>query len=367
MPKNPNDSPDDASTTTESISPPASVISSPGPDSGYTTDGGLELNSHLLSGSHSQDLADEMPLDTLITVHPCNKGISSTLTINLDPYVDSFKTDKQAHERYKVYFAEQLTIVQGAFLWEKMLQCAMNNAIENGRMNTNQQTIIELSPIKTFLNDSFIEVIKNLMDEAILGSYALGTRAQLTLTVDIDLSDSDCICLTLTDDGRGFSPSFVEKVSTPQGRSTYIMEATPTHKEQENKAFPRLFGGSGLGLRILMAQVLLGSDLSGPGVIKEQYEKPIISEIILRNHAGSSGAEIQIRTSQSPLKEKEKPAETHEVCLLPPIQRIQKKLKGSPPKPITAVEMSHVKEAIEAIRSTNQVPELSRPKGLKND
>ena len=154
------------------------------------------------------------------------------------------------------------------------------------------------------------------MDEAILGHYENGKSPQLEMKIDIDASSPDRIKLTMTDNGRGFPQEFLAKNATSEDRQVYIMESGSGKKLTPDKATmkdtelsrettpPKLFGGAGLGLRILMAAITRGDKLTGPGRLQPKYEIPAVSEITLSNRKDTSGTLVQITTSRTPLKEK---------------------------------------------------------------
>ena len=240
-------------------------------------------------------------LINLMTIQPKDGGISSKMTINLQPYINSFKEkDMEAHALYKENLSSKVKGLTGETLWEDMLKAATNAASSKG-LSPDDTKLIENSPACTYMRRSFVEIVKNVMDEAVLGAYEAGRKAQLELDLNIDMSSPGRIELTVRDNGRGFSSGFLEKTSTPANRDAYIME-TSTNKSRNDEDKPALFGGAGLGLRILMAQTE-GDMLEGPGKRTTLYEKPAISEIALSN-GPNGGAEIRVTTSPAPLQEK---------------------------------------------------------------
>ncbi len=281
------------------------------------------------------------PLPDVITLQANEAAISSTLHVNLEPYITSYKAgDDDEHLSHRKALENTCSGIAGTELWTTMLNAALNKAVDIGELSTSKRLEIQKSPVSEFMIDSFVEIVKNLLDEAILGHYENGKEPQLELTIHIDNSDPDYIMLTIKDNGRGFPSEFLEKNSTLDGKEAYILETGSTKKPTKVKTTieagvhkdlsrhttpPMLFGGAGLGLRILMAGVLHGDILTGPGHLKSKYEKPLISEISLGNREDGSGALIQITTSRRPLQEKaETPTE---------ISASQMKM-GMPPKKI---------------------------------
>jgi hypothetical protein len=302
-------------------------IESPDEDKGYAT------------GQSSPDSNYGLP--DIMAFNDSDAGISGTLSVNLEPYITSYKAgDKDEHSSQRKMLEDACSGIAGAELWTTMLDTTLNKAVVMGKLSASERLEIQKSPVSEFMIDSFVEIVKNLLDEAILGHYENGKKPQLELTIDIDKSNPDCITLTIKDNGRGFPPEFLTKNSTPAGRDAYIQEGGSNKKPTKVKPAietgdqkepsrdttpPKLFGGAGLGLRILMAGVLHGDMLTGPGHLKSKYEKPLISEISLGNREDGSGALIQITTSRTPLQEK---AETPAEISAPPIKL------GMPPKKI---------------------------------
>ncbi len=244
-----------------------------------------------------------------LTMQANPRGISATLKINLQPYIDTYLSgDKENHKSVRNNLTEQVSGVSGAILWEKLAECALNDAISRHQLSKDEAKAITNSPIYEFMKKSFVEITKNVMDEAILGD-----NPQLELNLSIDASHPDRFSLILADNGRGFPVEFLKKIATLEGKDTYILgagsEKQRVEKKLAGKEIPPLFGGAGLGLRDLMAQVVHGAELAGPGKLYTIYEKPDIAEIEFRNHPRGSGAVIEITTSRAPVKEKpEEPA-----------------------------------------------------------
>lgn len=271
----------------------------------------IDVDSGLKSsdGDSAGGMPTPEPAFNAVQLEGNSDGISSTLKIDLNSYITSYKEDDEASFlAHRNAIEEMVSGVLGGDLWTQMLNAALDNAVEHGRLSTSARRVIEESPACAFMVSSFVEIVKNLMDEAILGHYESGKNPKLELSLSIDISSPDRIGLTIADNGRGFPPAFLEKNSTPAGRDAYILEVG-SKKPNYDKSLPTLFGGAGLGLRILMAEVLYGDALTGPGRLKPKYQKPLISEISLGKSDHSSGALIQITTSKTPLKERV--VETH--------------------------------------------------------
>jgi hypothetical protein len=245
--------------------------------------------------------------DSLSIVDGDEKRISAKVFVNLQSYIDIFNAEGQNGLNFKSSIAllsDQVSGLSGHLFWENILNCA----IKNTKLTLQQQYELKNSPACQYMYDGFVEILKNVMDEAILGHYEYGIAPQLELILDIDLSIAGQVTLTLTDNGRGFPLAFLEKTATLQDKDKYIRENKGSSK-LDTRNLPPLFGGAGLGLRILMAKTLYGAVLTGPGVLIPKYEKPTVSEIYLENKASSlfneHGAVIIIRTSLAPLVEKQ--------------------------------------------------------------
>ena len=289
-------------------------------------------------------------LDDVMTLKGGETGISSTIALNLQPYIDSHNAkDEKGCKRYREVFSEVIQGAGGSIFWQETLDTAIKTAIKEGRLNTEDAAFIEHSPACEFMKSSFVEIMKNVMDEAILGHYHEGRNAQIEMHLNIDISSPDQITLTISDTGRGFLPTFLAKNATTEGKEAYIKE-TGSHKAPSaDKKLPKLFGGAGLGLRILMAAVMHGAELPGPGQLKPKYEKPAISKVELSN---DNGARIQVTTSMTPLTLLQKKSDEHNIAP-PPLAAVPLKRK----KQVTAA----FKDSIQGLRGDEEKPKGPMP------
>ena len=247
----------------------------------------------------------------IFNIHKNQLGFSSTLSINLQAYVDSFYHNKTQYKQLQKDLIQQVTGFDATAFWSGMLEAAITGGVDD-----ELAAVIRESPASKFLDESFIELVKNGMDELLLGRSQDGKSPQIDLNLRIDLTgiEHNRIGMILTDNGRGFSPSFLSKVKTVESIKHYINhkgsgkqtfsenpDASESDDEVEIDVFPALFGGAGRGLRILMARVLYGDSLVN-GKREPKFIKPDLSTIDLRNDAISSGATIEIITSLTPLK-----------------------------------------------------------------
>jgi hypothetical protein len=228
-----------------------------------------------------------------------SEGISSTLTIDLRSYVDSFDIgDKETASRIRRDLSNLVSGFNGSLFLDEMFQ----KAISGKDLSDKDIADIRVSPAYLFMVDSLVEIIKNTMDEALLGHYENGLEAKLNLTINFDISSPENIILTLTDNGRGFSDPFLRQVSTPIKMTEYLDQVGSQKKNRKDDIFmPPLFGGAGKGLRILMALILEGKNFMRARLRVAKYQKPEVSTIHL-GHAPMGGALIQINTSRAPLQ-----------------------------------------------------------------
>lgn len=232
------------------------------------------------------------------------QGLSSTLEINLLAYIESYyQEDKDQYHLFRAQLIQQVTGFDATVFWPEMLE-----AILQDKIYSEEIARIKSSPASVFMEESFIELVKNGMDEIILAYQFGAIQASLKLTLDIDLSQKDCIKLTISDNGRGFPSSFLLKIASIADKEKYIEgkgsvknNAIYSEDELEEESLPHLFGGAGRGLRILMARVLEGDSLI-PGGCEPKFIKPEISKLDFRNGLNGQGAIIEITTSLKPLQ-----------------------------------------------------------------
>jgi hypothetical protein len=236
-------------------------------------------------------------------------SLSSTLIINPTLYIECFKQaqnksyDSKEYLKYKL-IAETLfnhtAEFGGALLWGDLL----SKALEGSELNENQLHLIEHAPATTFIENSFGELLKNLIDESILGYYEEGLSCELRLQLSFALSEDHHVTFILQDTGRGFPAALLDELSTRERQLGYLTQRHTSVKkmEQIHLNTPPLFGGRGLGLRTLIAKILLHSELGEMSKLEQIYEQSEISEIEFRR-GKTTGSIIQIRTSTEPLKE----------------------------------------------------------------
>ncbi len=197
----------------------------------------------------------------------------------------------------KKEYIEDIEGVSGTLLWFDFLAEAINS------LDSAHQQLIQSAPATLLIKDSFVELVKNCMDEIILGycdlaKSSLETTVNLVMKIECD-EVNDLISIVFADNGRGFPEDFLAKTKTSAARYTHITEnRTPSSKLGMD--VPDLFGGSGRGLAMLIANVECHADLGKGGYLKfkENYAKPNASTIEFDNDP-RGGAVVSVITSIS--------------------------------------------------------------------
>ena len=248
--------------------------------------------------SVSEKIIDMNETPVFFTINPA-VNMTSILHIDLTPYIETFTKDQERHAAYGRELHSAFIGLSSAVYWQTMLSAATQ-----GLADTTIE-IIEASPANIFMRESFVEILKNVMDEAILHWVKDKSPPILNLTLSIAL-DIDQITLTLCDDGRGFPMAFLSKVNSRTTQLDYLKNKSTSDKIRMDESIPTLFGGASKGLRNLIERVWVGDHL---GEKNDRLEKaaakfiqPVIAKLILDN-APQRGARIQLITSVSPLQE----------------------------------------------------------------
>ncbi|MDF1683353.1 MAG: hypothetical protein P1U36_01725 [Legionellaceae bacterium] len=238
------------------------------------------------------------------------------ITLNLSFYIEAYekaygyqrspgKSQADAIAKFKQQSLElsgQLTGLTGQMHWLDALRLATED------WEPSQQDAVAQSPAARMMDNSFIEIIKNSMDEVISMHYDSTPRKppiiQLTLKID-NTSYSNQISIQITDSGRGFPDSFLDKINTPSRRATYVNASRGSNKTTHHDR-PPLFGGQGRGLRILIADEN-GDALERSGQRVHRFIKPEISSVEFINALDAfghcRGARITVTTSIEPREE----------------------------------------------------------------
>jgi hypothetical protein len=238
---------------------------------------------------------------------------SGRVNINLDlnHYINTYEKAYGAHvpvgpaqataiTEFKELLLEMyqhLDGVQGGTYWINALSLATQH------LEKAEQDAIKASPASKMMDNSFIEIIKNSMDQVISMHYDSHQRQEPTIQLSLDINVDQTfhptlISIRMTDSGHGFPEEFLDKVSTKKSRDTYVNTSRGSHKEQDDDR-PPLFGGQGRGLRILIADED-GDVLERSGTRIHRFTKPEVSSV---KFANAQGAQITVTTSMEPRTE----------------------------------------------------------------
>ncbi len=219
--------------------------------------------------------------------------LSATMHIDLQDYFTAYDAGVAAYSDYRSRFAQSLEIEQ-IFIAQRFLDAATSAC------TVSEHQAIESSPAWQLTRESIYEIVKNGIDAVISAHNSDGRTNQLDLTLQVQLTAGE-VQLTLQDNGNGFPPSFLDKVNSPQKQRAF-MKAGGSEKRGSKKTdgvlpdAPEYFGGHGQGLRELVEKII---DKPRAGGVA--FNKPARSEIVFRNNERSSGAIIQVTTSEAPL------------------------------------------------------------------
>jgi hypothetical protein len=217
---------------------------------------------------------------------------SSKLSINLSDYLNAYQQaatgdedSKMAYRRIRENIDDDLKTLGGLF-WERMLSLATRD------LDNETQNQINQSSGATLLRRPVEEMVKNTMDEAILSQ-----KPVIELVLVIGEPQPGIRSFQLTDNGRGFSTSFLNKTATREERQAY---ALAFESEKSGILASPLFGGRGRGLRTLIMNVEHLSDLDTRAYVTPKYQHTHTEQFkVLFSNAG--GARIVIEAPDEPL------------------------------------------------------------------
>ncbi|MDF1677596.1 MAG: hypothetical protein P1U32_02745 [Legionellaceae bacterium] len=244
-----------------------------------------------------------------------------------------------AHEFNEIFTGIHFSFegLSGATYWERAFTIATQG------LTPEQISATQASPAADMMENSFIELIKNSIGEAIERYYDSNKTipAGITLSLHIDATTHpDKVVIQVTDSGRGFrNQAFLEKLSTEQGQKDYVDKS---HGSVRNRSHdrPPLFGGQGRGLRILIADT--DGDALEEGGRVHRFTKPEVSRVVFGNalneRGGIRGAQITLITSIEPRENLSVKAYNFK----DEAQEIKRSLSESPVSEATTVESSEV-------------------------
>jgi hypothetical protein len=251
---------------------------------------------HSIEEQNKQDLASPY-----ISISKLKQGLSAKLTVDLKDYIEASLSKSDNLKSISNSVRDCMRGLHGALLWEKMLKTAIRDlSKEDGTLDKTLKAI-EASAAGVYMSESFIELVKNSMDQIVLSNRPAGECVvELDLLIELN---SDTIRMTISDNGGGFSDPFLIKMNDVNQRRIYIDEKGSV-KQPGQSLRAHLFGGAGRGLRIFCAYIDSGDMLVDHGRHKKCYAKPAISTIQFSNHTdekGVRGATLIIETSMAPL------------------------------------------------------------------
>ncbi len=163
------------------------------------------------------------------------------------------------------------------------------------------------------LNDSFVEILSNAVDETIAKHFESPEGTQiidsLKASVCVGIDDqTDRRNLSITcfhKHGRGFQDSFLKRVASADERKTYMatVSSSKLADAKEMADIPLFIGGRGQGLRMLMRKIDEGTFSEADRKYARRFNKAAVSEIDFSNKVDAvgnvQGALITITTSKA--------------------------------------------------------------------
>lgn len=234
-----------------------------------------------------------------IDVHSISPN-KAAVVIDLSNYLQAFeKQDQTLYQSLYESIKEEVVGVNGQIIWQELL----GKAIEN--FSPDERDIIYQSPACEMMNSSFVELLKNTMDEFILSNRSTPIRLEL----EVFLTDNR-VQFVFKDTGRGFPNNFVDQMKTYEEQELYLLD-TGSNKPSHNDKHPHLFGGAGRGLRILLAQANFGKDLIKGGILSPKYNlypNKDYSQVTLSNRDDQqNGVQITLSSSLQPFEKWHEP------------------------------------------------------------
>ena len=232
-----------------------------------------------------------------------NNTLSAKMIIDLTDYINECSITAKERPLPKLpirtYFEDALTGLDGDLWWLDMLDTALCS-ITNPEIRNSLKAKIELSAAGIYVEQSFVEIIKNAIDQIILSKTPPeNCIVELDFLLEIKEGPEETVSMTFSDNGGGFSKDFLKKMDDKDKRLNYIKTKSDSLKS-ETKARAKLFGGRGIGLRVICAFVDHGIAFESSGKMTPRYRNDELSSIKFSNHA--TGAKIEITTSIKPIE-----------------------------------------------------------------
>lgn len=271
------------------------------------------------------------------------------LSIELAPYIEAYKkykhirdiqgdakeilAHKNEYEHLRTHLLDGLTALTGG-CWENVFNLAMSP----------EKQILKDSAAYQILDDSFVEILNNTVDETIAKHMESSRvirpvntlKARLSVTID-DYTNPDNISITFVDNGRGYKKEFLDKIDSNDARKSYCeqrsgSEKRTSHAKSISPDIDIFTGGRGLGLRMLIRKVTEGSPSESARRYMQDLQRPKTADIVFNNKLDSTGrpigAEITITTSKPMVDELHKKVDSGRLILppIPPYQGMKQKL-----------------------------------------
>ena len=237
----------------------------------------------------------------IVTIEKNDQPNSAALKINLARYIEAFYNRHTEPLEYKWAHRElsdEMSGHNGALLWSDLLDQSIEDRLPAERSRIKSAAIVAL------MMNHFVEIVKNAMDaviEACINDPKHPCDVRLDLTVDDRIPDM--ITLQVVDNGGGFPTDFLSSIATrdDRARSHYVdMIGSRKYGAKQN---PSLLGGSGKGVRELIANIDHGCVIEGPGYRVLKYDGFQDMGLTFGNtaHGTPPGAVITMTSSTAPL------------------------------------------------------------------
>lgn len=202
-----------------------------------------------------------MPGELNVDIQKSSDGYVD-INMNLEPYINAFhnrNANPREFRKLKNELENKVTRASANSYWLEIFDLCTDE------MSDEERDALSNSPVVEVLEEHFIEILMNSIDEAIQANHAdaeYQSSMNMRLMLDAD-RDPGLVSFYLMDSGRGYPPKFLNKVqSTDEARQQYICRTQRTENLQKMDAHvsesqpydgPDLVGGHGLGMRHFLA------------------------------------------------------------------------------------------------------------------
>lgn len=207
-----------------------------------------------------------------------------TISMDLTEYIDAHARKDNDPDRYSQAISSLRSKLE-----DQVVDNYFSNIMDLSLQGLPEARIHEIwkSPAIEILMGSFVEILRNAIDETIQANHAdksNSTCMQMTIRIDND-TNPNLVSVDIIDNGRGFPDKFLDKVQiSAEKRNDYILEFQEVKKLKKQDAHldsptpysgPALVGGHGLGLKYFLADAQ-NDELVGQGKhkkLKNAYPK----------------------------------------------------------------------------------------------